>query len=183
MKHLLVLASLGMAMAAVAAPDSCDDYVSRHYKKDLTPVLAKVSNVARSGDLSAYQALEVRVKNIGSETIEDNSAPGSLISRTRAIKISVLRTVKIAGRDRRLRSTFQGFMRAPLRAGEETTVTVTMPQDLLRHCQKVDIQIDSERTAGQWGCAVFGNDTRNFTVRLAPSAGSRIRFCPSDITR
>ena len=46
--------------------DRCDDYLARHYKKDLTPVHIQFRNGTRFGDIYLpHQVISLFVKNVG----------------------------------------------------------------------------------------------------------------------
>lgn len=147
MKTLIALAFLGMSQAAIAQdnfPNSCDDYIMRHYKRDLVAqsVSFKEKNVA-----GAYQQVSLVVKNIGNQTITGTG--------------KVLMHVKINGVTRGL------YVSRPWASNETRTLQMAFPMGTLKACQSASIHIDVNHTVGQFGCQTWNNDKKDLKAMMS----------------
>lgn len=139
---LTVLAATGQAFANV---DSCDDYISRHYRKDLMPVHIQFQEKNLMGDIyTEHTAIKLFIKNVGEVNMSKSKIP---------------MRVRINGR------LMKGYLYGGVASGHWKVLNViTKGHNFLRHCRKAKVQIDLGRQAGQWGCAVFDNDSKYVNV-------------------
>jgi hypothetical protein len=143
-KLLLVLCTL-MLNNVFAGVNDCDDYLQRHYKKDLVVKKLSFSNRTIMGDIQfPHQVLKLTIRNQGQEDFTLNATSYNW----RSMKI------KVNGVKRRVQ------FRLPLYSASETTVYATLPPRTLTNCKSSTVQIDLEHTAGQWGCQVWNNDSK-----------------------
>jgi len=153
MKYLFFfLCSLGMSGSVLADANSCDDYLARHYRKDLILQSVVFSQQTRLPfHFRPYQAVRLTVKNTGEMDFNSASSDSGEFRNV---------YVKIKGVEYRTR------MRVPLDSGEQTVLNINLPLNTLSHCGQALIQIDTRHTAGQWGCQVWNNDTKKVKTNL-----------------
>lgn len=139
MKFISIILFVGFSIPAIANDNSCDDYLSRHRRKDLVAKSAYFFN--RNG----HQAVKLKLRNRG----EVGFSPVSTDENNyRDLYIEV------DGRE-----YFTKF-RIPLASSKETTVILKLPADTLTHCGTAEFNVDTRRTAKQWGCRVWNNDLK-----------------------
>lgn len=145
-KLLLILMISLNGSFAWANANSCDDYLSRHYKQDL--VLTSVSFINQSqlgGFTLARQTVRLRIKNSGQVTIQ--AQPGDS-GGYRQFKVKIRNRV------------YNTRIRVPLASGGTTMAHVVVRGRALRHCKNVNVTLDVGKTFGQWGCQVWNNDVK-----------------------
>jgi hypothetical protein len=133
---LSLMMAVGIGVARADA-DSCDDYVARHYRRDLRPTHLAMR------DLGGQQEIRLTVRNGGEESVD----VGILDVQLGALGISNKPT-------------------GPLGSQAERVYTFKVSAGRFSRCQKVRVALDTSRTAGQWGCAVFGNDVLELPVEV-----------------
>ena len=143
MTMIRTAAILGCALLVpklLANPNACDDYIARHYKKDLKLMRLFYQNRTHMGDIRfPHQRVSLQVKNIGQVDFT-----GSTPYRRMTLKIKGIQTV--------------AQIKMPLKSGESTTVVTTLRPKTLKHCQKTSVVLDVRHDIGQWGCQVWNND-------------------------
>ncbi len=153
----LFVQSLGFAAA-----DSCDDYFQRHYTADLVPLSAYTEQVPRSGDITGYDTLNVRVKNMGNQPIQFAGSGGFPAN---AFTLGMRRAGHRRPPTANLTQFYQTSLPVPMAAGATRVISVTIPQDSIANCAKLRITVDARRQANQHGCNVFGNDGEDLVVQ------------------
>ncbi len=148
MKKLIFI--LLWPLSALANPNACDDYINRHYKKDLVAQALQFQNQkTRAGRV--YQDVKITLKNQGQV---DMNALSSETSNRRTMK------VRINGIQRNLSFSI------PFDSGTTQVVTLRMPARTLSHCKDAEVAIDLDHTAGQWGCQVWNNDVKQIKAYI-----------------
>lgn len=144
---LLVLFSLAPAGAS-ANPNACDDYLSRHYRKDLRSFVVTYQNRKYMGDIYyPHQAAWIRVRNTGEVGFPASATGFNPI--TVNLNSSVVST----------------RIQVPIASGAEKVISVNLPPNTLKHCQKAPVIIDTLHNVGQWGCQVWNNDSSLLVTR------------------
>ena len=155
----VLLAGFTAGSLAHANVDSCDDYLSRHYKKDLKPIGLSFQDRDYMGDIYfPHQAVTVRVRNVGQEPM-----PGSQSEFARM-------RVRVAGISRNVQ------IRRGLPSMQDTYIKFSLPPGTLHHCDNHPVWLDTARNVGQWGCRVFGNDNRSLKAVRYPGFCRYIPF-------
>ena len=142
---------LGIGAGEIRADvDDCDDYLMRHYRRDLKPVAVIFSNKKYSP--VPMTDLKLKVKNVGEVAIGSDTEPKSIKVDFGA---GIVRTGSYSGK---------------IQPGASRVINMGHSgQGIFSHCQKRTIQMDITRTAGQWGCQCFANDTEQVTFYKNPS--------------
>ena len=151
MKIKFLLLMLVLTSSAHANPNACDDYLSRHYKKDLVLQSANFTNRTLMGDFYfPHQRVVLSIKNSGEVNL--NSLPTD---------DGVYRNIwiKIRGVERKAR------IKMPIISGQIAKAYLTLPGRALRPCRRETITIDTKHTVGQWGCQVWNNDIKTVVMR------------------
>jgi hypothetical protein len=146
MGHWILILSFFLTQISFADVNDCDDYLLRHYRKDL--VLTKISfvNKTHMGDINfPHQQIKLFIKNKGE--IDFNSIPTD------------------NGQWRDLYVRINGILektrfKIPLDSDQSTIVYTNLKPSSLKRCSKTTVQIDVGHTAKQWGCQVWNNDTK-----------------------
>lgn len=159
---ILVLAVLCWQTNDVRAnPNACDDYLARHYKKDLVVTGLRFQNRQRSGGRVPirYQSVALTVKNTGQVGFplrgSDNNGWRRLNLRVNGVSRSA-------------------YIQMPLASGASTVVRFALPAGTLQNCQNASTQIDTNHWVGQWGCAVWNNDDKLIRAYQSGVIGCRI---------
>jgi len=135
---MLMLASI--ASPSLAQVDACDDYLLRHNRRDLVPQSISLGNTTVDGVIK--QRVTVSVKNVGDRDLEGGPKPIA---------------VSISGR------TASASTPARIRAGESVPLLFYFSKGTFPIIGSFSVKIDLNKTAGQWGCAVFSNDEKTLS--------------------
>ncbi len=130
--------------------NSCDDYISRHNKQDLVPVSFTYKDVTNS----MAKEITMVIKNQGE--VDMNSLPSD---------VGGLRNLQITMNGQTVTTKF----RIPLDSQQSQTLKFNIKTSGIKDCVDVDVLIDPNHGAGQWGCSVWNNDHK--TIK-AVKAGS-----------
>lgn len=154
---LLMLAST--VSPSLAQVDACDDYLLRHNRRDLVPHSISLGNEVVGG--VTKQRVTITVKNVGERDLEGGPKPI-------AISINGI--------------TASTSTPARIRAGESVALPLYFAKGTFPIIGSFPVKIDLNRTAGQWGCAVFTNDTKTLSngVIIRPIPRPPIFNGPSD---
>jgi hypothetical protein len=157
-----LLASLALAALPVqglAQDDACDDYVARHYRKDLVLEAMQVTEVARAGDFGPFQDVLLTVRNAGDVELDATvpcDDPRGCFVTTKAI------AAKIGS------ATAHSWMPASIPQGGTAQIFFRLNAGTLRKCSQT-VTLDVQRSAGQWGCNVFSNDVSKIQAAFTNS--------------
>lgn len=147
LSRLAVAASIvGATFAGIARADGdplCIDYFYRHLRKDL-----RVEAITFHEVEHGYQEGHVQIKNWGEVAMPGDPARGRMIR----LKIGV--------------HAAEGHLVEGLAPLATTDVRIFLNPNVLQPCDVVTIALDTRKTAGQWGCAVFSNDVRDVQVTV-----------------
>lgn len=157
---LIALSLVAQTNSTFANPNACDDYLARHYKKDLVPQKIHFRNRVHNGRVNIYyQTVTLTVKNTGQVGFplrtSDNNGWRPLQVRLKGINKTA-------------------YIRMPLDSGQSTTVQFAVPAGTLRNCETTSVQIDTNHAVGQWGCAVWNNDAKLLQVSQSGVFGCRV---------
>jgi len=144
----LILTVGFQALAQSTSSDACAqycDYICRHMRSDLKPVELRLTK-KNAGDFYVY-GLALRIKNIG-------EMPIGQLNGSRQLKIAV------SGMGQKTATIY-----GQIASGASKWVGLgTVSPQRVKHCSKLKLQVDSDRTYGQFGCVVYGNDKAVLTV-------------------
>ncbi|MCB0417366.1 MAG: hypothetical protein KDD39_06930 [Bdellovibrionales bacterium] len=139
---LVGVVTLLSSASAYADANACDDYIARHYKKDLVPLGITYWNKEWMGDIHfPHQRAIIKVKNTG-----EVGFTGSGYKRMKVRVGNSTEEVQIA---------------MPIASGALREVTVILPPGTLSHCKEEEVAIDTIHNVGQWGCQVWNNDQKD----------------------
>ena len=153
MKTIFNFVLLIFSVSLWANENSCDDYLTRHYRQDLRPTSVYYSNAVVRG--RPVQIVKLRLKNTGE--VDMRPEPNESNHRTMYVRVG-LKEVSTQ-------------LLLPVDSGQQTTVTLVLPKNSLQNCGKATFAIDTRHTVGQWGCLVWNNDSAEL---VTPMQG---RFC------
>lgn len=137
---------------AQANPNACDDYLNRHYKKDLRVTKLEFFPKTHMGDIAfPHQRVKLTLKNTGE--VDMNSLAGDS-NGYRNLK------VKVRGYTRTVRISI------PFDSGETNIVYTTIPRNAMVNCRSYEVEIDLDHKVGQWGCQVWNNDKKTFKATI-----------------
>jgi hypothetical protein len=135
---LLLLGSFLGGRPLSADVDDCNDYLTRHYRRDLKPISVSFRRLAWS--VLPVTALRVTVKNVGEVAVGERGVP-------RAIRVRLGALV--------MKGSFSGTIEPGATRAIDLGVS---KMGRFSHCGARTVRIDTTRTAGQWGCNCFTND-------------------------
>lgn len=137
---------------AFADANSCEDYLNRHYKKDLRVTKLEFTNKTHMGDIAyPHQKVKLTLKNSGQVDMNSLSTDSN---GYRNLK------VRVKGYNRTIR------FKIPLDSGESNIVYTTIPKNSMVNCRNYEVEIDMDHKAGQWGCQVWNNDKKTLNARI-----------------
>lgn len=149
-KSLLFLL-LGTLPSGEVKAQECDDYISRHYRQDIAPESISISKASLFG--APLQKVTVGVRNWGEVDLngcEDTACTAGFYR----IYIS------INGREA---STYLPYV---IPSGGAAALSLYYPDGTFSQCGSYTVSIDTRRSAGQWGCGVYWNDTKSLSIPL-----------------
>lgn len=146
MKIVSIVFSLAMSLGVLANPNACDDYLARHYKKDLVIKSAQFFNRQYMGDIYyPHQVIKLKIKNQGQVDFNSSSSDDGMWRDL---------YVKLKGKEYKTR------FKIPLDSSQETTVYFNVRPKTVAHCGDYLFEVDTKHTAHQWGCQVWNNDSK-----------------------
>ena len=157
----ITILSFLISFAAMANPNACDDYLNRHYKKDLVPKSISFTEVKDPLRRRTYQKVKLTLKNQGQV---DMNAISTDSGNRRSMKI------KINGIERTV------SFNIPFDSGQTQVVKFSLGKGVLKHCADANVAIDIGHTAGQWGCQVWNNDQKKIKALIPRTACPRFSF-------
>lgn len=175
---VLGLVAIGNARAQ---DDSCDDYLSRHFRQDLTPLNEVYDGFPRLPAMRQEFALKVSpssvypghlqasfwVKSVGEQPVREGRNP-VVVKVNEYIVRATVDTSAVAGSGPLGSTTGVGPQ-----SGQRAQVVMTLPAAMkLNDCDRVQVHFDSSRSFGQWGCAIYSNDSKTLFVHTRKSSAS-----------
>jgi len=145
LKIVVALSLAGASTFGWAQVDRCDDYLARHFRKDLKPMYLVYKEPLVNGKKKTFVFLIV--KNTGEVDLNSNFA-------NKTMKVSVSPGWNFTAQFGY--SVPSGFTRM-IQLGQ-------VPNGTFKNCSAKYVQIDTSRTVGQWGCQVFSNDKKMVPV-------------------
>lgn len=138
------------ASSAFGNSNACDDYLMRHYRKNLKPISITYQNKDYMGDIYfPHQAVSLKVKSMGEVAFPATASGFKPIS------------VKVG-------SQSQGTqVPVPIPSGTEKFIKFNLAPNTLKHCQNATVTIDTLHNVGQWGCLVWNDDSSVLKAREA----------------
>lgn len=143
MKLFFCLILLSISQVVFADANSCDDYLSRHYRRNLIPTSISFHNRNIS---EPYQEVKLSIKNVGEVAF---SEPG-----LKWMKVKIKNNIR----------SIQVPM--PIGVGQTIILSIAVDPNLLRNCERVPVTIDLDHTVGQWGCQVWNDDSKILQAHL-----------------
>lgn len=145
LKEVLKIASAGslfvltLAAPSLAQVDACDDFLMRHNRRDITPSAISFGSATLNGELK--QRVTITAKHVG-EVAFVGKKPIAIVV------------------DGKLAHTSTPDRIDP---GQSVVFQLYFDKGTFPIIGSYKVSIDVNRTAGQWGCAVFSNDTKTLS--------------------